>query len=109
MARGTPFWQARQSFTGPAGARAITAQPAKDWRRPYADSLKETTTKRPEIRLFLQIVRNSHKTRGAAFAISFDGVNGRRERRLRSLAPRVRRMTAGIEGRDESSRNEGDR
>src|SRR3546814_8495966 len=64
MARGTPFWQARQSFTGPAGAQAITAPPAKDWRRPYADSLKETTTKRPEIRLFMQIVRNSDKTRG---------------------------------------------
>src|SRR5690606_32185235 len=59
MARGTPFWQARLCFTGPAGARAITTEPAKDWRRPYADSLEETTGKRTKISLFLQIVRNS--------------------------------------------------
>src|SRR3546814_7241537 len=55
---------ARHSLPGKPGNASQTGgitghrPPAKDWRRPYADSLKETTAKRMNNCLYMQIDRN---------------------------------------------------
>ena len=70
-----PSWQARQLVHRPAEARAKAPCRSQDWRRPYADSLKETTAKRAKNRLFPIIVRNSFKSGSDLFGYAIGGTS----------------------------------